>query len=169
MRSRPAAPAAASLALLALLTACSTGPGVVEASTLEEKVSEGVTPDEEGTELEIDCPEDLEAEVDATATCTVDDGESRTGIRFTTTEVEDDEVRWETTPFLERDVLEETLTLQLADQGIEVDGLDCPEDLDGVTGETTRCTATAGGEEGEVELEVNRVDGLRIGFSWKVV
>lgn len=156
------------LALVPLLAACSLGAGAVEAADLEKAVQEAVTPSE-GSELTIECPDDLDAEVDATASCTVDDGEGRTGVRFTTTEVDGDEVTYETVPFLEADELERALDAQLSEQGMEITELDCPDDLDGVAEETTECAVASANEEGTVEVVVTEVQGLRVGFNWRIV
>ncbi|WP_101525723.1 DUF4333 domain-containing protein [Nocardioides houyundeii] len=154
--------------LLGLLTACSSSASAVDADTLEKHVQDNVTGDA-GVELSVDCPEDLEAEVDATASCTVDDGEGQTGVRFTTTEVDGDEVSYETVPFLAAETLETALAGQLTEQGFEVTDLTCPGELDGVKDETTECTATSQGQEGSIGVTVTEIDGLRIGFSWKAL
>ncbi|WP_185994367.1 DUF4333 domain-containing protein [Nocardioides campestrisoli] len=157
-----------SVLLLGLLTACSATASSVEASELEKHVTDNVTA-ADGVDLAVECPEDLEAEVDATASCIVDDGEGQTGVRFTTTEVDGEEVSFETVPFLAPETLETALTGQLEEQGFDVSDLACAEELDGVKDETTECTATSQGEEGTIAVTVTEVDGLRVGFSWKVV
>lgn len=167
--------ATAALALT-LLTACSGSvsiggtdtPEEVPAADLQQHIEDGYSP-EDGVELTITCPEPLAAEVDATAECTVEDQESETGVRFTTTSVDGGDVDYETTPFLRGEVVAETITAELERQGYAVDSLECPEDLDGVEESTTECSVGSQGEEGTIAVSVTEVDGLRIGFNFEVV
>ena len=166
-------PATAAAALVLTLSACgggSSGDGGAEevsGADLRAHVEKSFTPDD-GVELEISCPEPLAAEKDATATCTVKDGESQTGVRFTTTSVEGDEVSFDALPFLTGETVGATLTQELGNQGFAVDSMKCPDALDGTKGATTECAVTSQGQDGTIAVEVTDVDGLRIGFNWEV-
>ncbi|MCH1865417.1 DUF4333 domain-containing protein [Nocardioides sp. CFH 31398] len=64
--------------------------------------------------------------------------------------------------------IEEQITTQLGNQGLEAENVDCPEDLDAEEGATTTCTLEAEGEEYDVAIEVTGVDGDNVNFSIQV-
>lgn len=160
---RPASSIGAAL-LLGLLGACGDAAVTVSTSALEKHLEDNITAPQ-GFDYTIDCPRALAGKVDATATCTVSDGEDQTGVRFVTTEVDGKDVTFETAPFLDSQTLEAALAEQMTAQGLDVSDIDCPGELDGVVGETTECSGTSSGEERTIEVSVEEIDGLRIRFS----
>jgi len=64
--------------------------------------------------------------------------------------------------------VEEQITTQLGEQGVEAENVDCPDDLDAEEGATTTCTIETQGDEYDVDIEVTGVDGDQVNFSIQV-
>lgn len=66
--------------------------------------------------------------------------------------------------------VEEQLQQQIADSNpdVSVDGVDCPDALDGEVDATLECTATIDGTDYPVAITVTDVDGSDIGFDYEI-
>ena len=145
-------------------------PEQMDVAALEELVASGVTPDDAAAEVAADCPEGIEVEVDATQDCHLTVGEETVDVHFVVTEVDGDEITGaDYTPYIPGDRLADTIQQQMSKQGTAVDSVQCDEELTGEKGARTTCTATAGNDEGNVEVDVTEVDGLFINFHMLVV
>jgi hypothetical protein len=160
---------AALLAATVLLAGCSATPGAVEKEELEKQVSGLYTPEDPDAEVVADCAGELEAEVDATQDCHMEVGEETADVRVVVTEVGDDQVDFEATPFVPADRVAETIRASLAEQGFEVDTVECEDELMGEQDATVSCTAAPAEGTGEVEATVTQVDGLMVNFNYEVV
>ena len=90
-----AALAATALALGAALTACSSA---VAQSEVEESITTQLTAADGSHPESASCPDDLEAEVDATMTCDVSDVDGDFKVKVTVTSVDGDEVEYDIEP-----------------------------------------------------------------------
>ncbi|MBB3661434.1 MULTISPECIES: DUF4333 domain-containing protein [Prauserella salsuginis group] len=67
--------------------------------------------------------------------------------------------------YVEKDDLEEQVSSSISQQGMPVDSVDCPDDLDGEVDATTTCTVTVqGGTEVKTDITVTSVDGDEVRF-----
>jgi hypothetical protein len=165
-------PIALAAVLALLLTGCSFsfgGPEAVEQAELEKKVAGLYEADDPDTELTADCEGDLAAEVDATQDCHISGGDQSADVRVVVTDVGDEQVDFEATPFVPADRVAETIKASLADQGITVETVDCADELLGEVDATTTCTAAPAEGEGTIEVVVTSVEGLMVNFNYEVV
>lgn len=163
---------AALAAVAVVLTGCSFsigGPGAVEQAELEKKVVGLYQPDDPDVEFTAECDGGLAAEVDATQDCHISGGDQSADVRVVVTEVGDEEVDFEATPFVPADRVAETIKESLAGQNIQVDSVECEDELAGEVDATTTCTAVPAEGEGTIEVVVTSVDGLMVNFDYEVV
>jgi hypothetical protein len=147
------------------------GEGDLSQSELEEKVADGVTPDDPDAEVSADCEGGLPKEVDATQDCHLDVGEETADVRITVTSTDDGDPDLDEVPFIPADRMADTIDKSLTDQGFAVDEVDCEAELIGKLGETADCTAVlpeAGGET-PLKVKVTQVDGLMVNFNFEAV
>lgn len=70
--------------------------------------------------------------------------------------------------YVEKDELENQVSSSISQQGMSVDGVDCPDDLDGEKDATTTCTVTMqDGTEVKADITVTSVDGDQVRFNIK--
>lgn len=185
------------LATTALLTvgalaACSDNE--VSVDDLEEQVSTMFTQEVGWTPAEVDCPDELDAEVDATTRCVASDEDGgQLGVTVTVTGVDGDRVEMDvqaddelltppdvssTTPTDDSsatpnvsaaDVEQQTATMLTDETGVAPASVECPGDLNAEIGTTMRCTinATDGTRIG-VTLTVTSVDGDVVNWDFQV-
>lgn len=88
----PLAPAALAVAGLLIVSGC--GVGAVTSADLEQAVADAT-----GLDIaNVDCPDELPAEVDAATTCTIDDAGEEITVDVTVTSVDDDQVNFDIVP-----------------------------------------------------------------------
>jgi hypothetical protein len=74
-----------------------------------------------------------------------------------------------TTPTVDKGELAKEISAQLQKQvGRAPESVDCPDDLKGEVGATTRCSLTDAGETYGVNVDVTKVDGTDVKFDLKV-
>ncbi|WP_181313003.1 DUF4333 domain-containing protein [Nocardioides campestrisoli] len=144
-------------------------PSTVSASTLEERVQEAATG--EGVEdYLIDCPGDLKAVVNDSADCLVEDAEgSVTGVRFITTEVDGDDLSYETLVFLGAAEVQKRLADELGTEDVGVKKVMCDDVLVATPGSTLTCRGLTEAGAVPVQVTTTEVDGLQVSFDWDVV
>ncbi|RDH74660.1 DUF4333 domain-containing protein [Mycolicibacterium moriokaense] len=70
---------------------------------------------------------------------------------------------------VDKNELAKEISAQLEKQvGRAPESVDCPENLKGEVGATTRCTLTDGGDTYGVDVNVTKVDGTDVRFDLKV-
>ena len=84
------------------------------------------------------------------------------------TKVDGSDVEFETQTFVPAERLADTLKTQLADQGFEVETVECDGELVGEVDATTECTAAPAEGDGVLEVTVTEVDGLMINFNYEL-
>lgn len=155
-----------------VLSGCSFsfgGPDAVTQAELEKQIAALYTPDNPGETIEAECAGTLAAEVDATQDCHLTVGEEEADVHVVVTKVGDEEVDFEATPFVPAERVAETIKSSLADQGYQVDTVECDGELLGQLDETTTCTAAPADGEGTIEVKVTSVEGLMVNFNYEVV
>lgn len=134
------------VAPLLAVAACG-GAGAVETDDLEAQVVEQLDVEAD----EVDCPDELPAEVDAEVRCRMGSG---TAV-LVATEVADDRVRFEIVREVPADALATRVSELLAQQvGQAPDSVGCPDPVLLRDGEATRCTLVAGEDEYGVDVAV---------------
>lgn len=159
-----------SLALVA--SGCSFsfgGPEAVTQAELEKQVAGIYTADDPDAEIAAECEGTLEPEVDATQDCHLTVGEEEADVHVVVTEVGDDAVDFEARPFVPAERVGETISASLADQGYEIESVECDDELAGELEATTTCTALPAEGDGAIEVKVTSVDGLMVNFNYEVV
>jgi hypothetical protein len=74
-----------------------------------------------------------------------------------------------TTPTVDKDELAKEISAQLAKQvGRAPESVECPDNLKGEVGATTRCTLNDAGEAYGINVNVTKVDGTDVKFDLKV-
>jgi hypothetical protein len=63
------------------------------------------------------------------------------------------------TGVVDKDEVATTTASALREQGVQVENMTCPEDLEAVVGKTTRCEFTTGGQPVDAVVAVTAVDG----------
>lgn len=159
-------------ATVATATACSfsAGSGLsVDKGELAKEISSQLEQQVGHAPKSVDCPENLKGEVGAQVRCEVTDGSEKYGVNVTVTKVEGEEVNFDITAFLDKDVVAERVATQLEQQvGRRPDSVTCPEDLEGKVGDKLRCELQDGGSTYGVNLTVTQVNGSDIQFNIKV-
>ncbi len=153
----------------AAVTGCSTTASTVEQAELEKQVAAIYEADDPSDEISATCDGELDAEVDATQDCNVTVGEENADVHVVVTKVDGSDVEFETQTFVPAERLADTLKTQLADQGFEVETVECDGELVGEVDATTECTAAPAEGEGILEVTVTEVDGLMINFNYELV
>lgn len=68
--------------------------------------------------------------------------------------------------YVEQAELEKQVSSSISQQGMPVDGVDCPDDLDAEVDATTTCTVTIqGGAEIKADITATSVDGDQVRFN----
>ena len=143
-----------------------SGTPTVSKDDLDTQVATSVTPDEAGAAVSADCAGPLEGKVGSGQECHVKVGEQEADVRLKVTRVDGDDVHWSTEPYLPPDVIGTAIQGDLQGQGIEVDSVDCKDDLSGDVGDTTVCGTTGAKAPGDLTVKVTSVDGLLINFNY---
>ncbi|GGR43896.1 hypothetical protein J2S40_004189 [Nocardioides luteus] len=172
--------AVAAMALL-LMPACSVSVnagGSMDKAKVEQKLSEvfeektGSRPDE------IECPDDLKGEVDATMKCTMTKDGNDYDASLKVTKVDGSDINFDynivprddggdaaSSTTLAENILETEVADVLEKQvGQRPDDVDCPGDLPAKVGETMRCTLTAGADRLGLTVTVTEVVGTSVNF-----
>lgn len=157
------------LACTAAFVGCSTTADSVTQSELEKQVASLYTADDPEADITADCEGALDAKVDATQDCHLDVGEESADVHVVVTEVGEEDVNFEATPYVPAERVAETIKSSLADQGYEVESIECEDELVGELDSTTTCTATPAEGAGTIEAKVTSVDGLMVNFNYEVV
>lgn len=145
------------------------GADAVTTSELEEQIASLYTPDDPDAEITAECEGELAAEVDATQDCHLVVGEEEADVRVVVTEVGDETVDFEASPFVPADLVAETIKGSLVSQGFEVETVECEDELPGEVDATATCTATPSDGAGTIEVVVTSVEGLLVNFDYEVV
>ncbi len=151
------------------VTGCSMTATTVEQGELEKQVASIYEPDDPADKISATCDGELDAEVDATQDCNVTVGEENADVHVVVTKVDGSDVEFETQTFVPAERLADTLKTQLADQGFEVETVECDGELVGEVDATVECTAAPAKGDGVLEVTVTEVDGLMINFNYKSV
>ena len=162
----------AAVACTAGLAGCSFsigGPDAVTQPELEKQVADLYTADDPEAEITADCEGELDAEVDATQDCHVNVGEESADVHVTVTKIDGQDVEFEAAPYVPAERVADTIKGSLADQGFQVDSVECEDELAGELGATTTCAAKPAEGDGTIEVKVTQVDGLMVNFNYEVV
>ena len=163
------AAAAVAAVLASVLTGCSFsvgGPSAVPQEELEKQVA-GLYEAED--DIAAECEGELPAEADATTDCHLTVGEAAADVHVTVTSVDGDDVEFTSAPYVPADTVADTIKASLADQGYQVDTVECEDELAGKLDATTTCTAQPAEGDGVIEVTVTQADGLMINFDYEVV
>ena len=176
MRRTPARPArcaavAAAAGLVVALGACS-GTASVPQADVESTVRSTLA--DAGAEVSpVSCPENLEARVGATMTCSLtSDGVVGT-VELEVTRVEGEDVEYDIAPLdataVEQAAVEAAVSSQLAAQvGQAPDSVTCPGDLLAEVDEVMECELAVGPETLPVTLTVTAVEGGAVDYDIQV-
>ena len=154
------------------LAGCSADVSVdktVSQSELEKKVAGMYTPDDPDATVDASCDGELKADVGETQDCHLEVGQESADVRVEVTSVEGSDTKFDATPFVPADRVADTIKKSLADQGYQVDSVECEGELMGELDETVACTASPATGEGKIEAQVTEVRGLMVNFNYKVV
>ena len=162
---------AAALACSVVLAGCSfsTGPDAVDQAELEKQVAGLYTADDPGAEITAECDGDLDAEVDATQDCHLVVGQETADVHVVVTEVGDEQVDFEATPYVPAERVAEAVKASLEKDGYQVETVTCDGELVGEKDGKTTCTAAPSEGKGKIDVAVTSVDGLMVNFSYEVV
>lgn len=139
--------------LTVLVTGCSQ---TLEGGDIEREVAAGVD-DQQGVEVEVSCPDDIEAEDGGTFTCTATDSEGTEWDVNVVQQDADGNVEW-TMDVLNLGLVEDELAPEVsAEVGTDVT-VECPEVLvSSEQGSTVDCQATD--DSGEGVIRITTTDG----------
>lgn len=167
---RALAASAGALAVLAVgVSACSSGPSLVDKNDVAGQITSKMT-DASGNKPEsVSCPDDLKAEVGAQLNCAMKVKGQSYNVNVTVTTVDGDKANFDMVETVDKDQVASQISDQLAQQvGHKPDSVTCPDNLKGTQGATLRCELTDQGQTYGVSVTVTGVQAGDVLFDIKV-
>jgi hypothetical protein len=150
------------------LTACSSGPDVVNKDDLVGQITAKMTDASGNKPDSVTCPQELKAETGAQVDCAMTIKQQKFNVNVTVTSIADNKANFDMVETVDKDDVASSISDRLAEQIHRPDSVTCPANLKGVTGATLKCELTDQGQTYGVTVTVTDIAGGDVKFDYKV-